>query len=117
MLGADELELLLRRRLGEKIVDARFSGDCRRGHRVVAGDHDGADAHAAKLGKALANAALDDVLEVDDAEQPSVLGHGERRSARLGDGLGDGIDLARQLAVRPVRRFPAAQPGAALSLR
>ena len=97
LLGADQLELFLRRRLGEEIVDARFSGDCRRGHGIVAGDHDGADAHAAKFGKALANAALDDVLEMNDAEQPAVLGDRKRRAARFGDGLGKRIDLARQL--------------------
>ena len=91
------LELLLRRRLGEEVVDAGFRRDGRRGHRIVAGDHDGADAHAAKLGEALANAALDDVLEVNDAEQLAVLGDGERRAAGLGDSLGDGVDLARHL--------------------
>ena len=50
-----------------------FGGDGRGGQRVVAGDHHGADAHPAQLGEALADAALDDVLEVDDAEQLAVL--------------------------------------------
>ena len=54
---------------GEEVVDAGLGGDGGGGHRVVAGDHHGADAHAAQLGEALADAALDDVLEVDDAEQ------------------------------------------------
>ena len=66
-------ELRLRRRLGEEVVDAGLGGDGGGGHRVVAGDHHRADAHAAQLGEALADAALDDVLEVDDAEQPAVL--------------------------------------------
>ena len=88
LLGADELELLLRRGLSEEIIDAGFRRNGRRGHRVVAGDHDGADAHAAELGKALADAALHDVLEMDDAEQFSVLGDGKRRAAGFGDGLG-----------------------------
>ena len=35
--------------------------------------------------EALADAALDDVLQVDDAEQPAVLRHGQRRAAGLGD--------------------------------
>ena len=34
---------------------------------------------------------------MNDAEQPAVLGDGERRAARFGDRLGDGVDLARQL--------------------
>ena len=83
LLVADELELVLRRRLREEIVDAGLRRDRGRGHGVVAGDHDGADAHAAQLGEALADAALDDVLEVDDAEQPAVLGDRERRAAGL----------------------------------
>ncbi len=108
LLGADELELLLRRRLGEEIVDAGLRRDGGRGHRVVAGDHDGADAHAAQLGEALADAALDDVLEMDDAEQLAVLGDRERRAAGFGDALGERIDLARHLGAHAglARRGP-----------
>ena len=90
-------ELRLRRRLGEEVVDAGLGGDGGGGHRVVAGDHHRADAHAAQLGEALADAALDDVLEVDDAEQPAVLRHGERRAAGLADALGDRLHLAHRL--------------------
>ena len=97
LLVADEPQLVLGRRLGEEVVDAGFRRDRRRGHRVVAGDHDGADAHAPQLGEALADAALDDVLEMDDAEQLAVLGDRERRAAGLGDRFGDGLDLARSL--------------------
>ena len=85
LLVADQLQLVLGRRLREEVVDAGFGGDRRRGHRVVAGDHHRADAHAAQFGKALADAALDDVLELDDAEQPAVLGDRQRRAAGLGD--------------------------------
>ena len=53
---------------GEEVVDAGFGRDGGGGQRVVAGDHDGADAHGAQLGEALAHAALDDVLQMDDAE-------------------------------------------------
>ncbi len=97
LLIADEPQLLLRRGLSEKVVDAGFRGDGRGGHGIVAGDHDGADAHAAKLGKAVADAALDDVLKLNDAEQLAVLGHGKGRAARLGDRLGDGVDLSLKL--------------------
>ena len=61
---ADALELVLGRRLGQEIVDPGFGGDGGGGHRIVAGDHDGADAHAAQLGEAFLDAALDDVLEL-----------------------------------------------------
>ena len=57
--------------------------DRRRGERVVAGDHHRADAHGAEAGEALLDAALDDVLEVDDAEHARAVGDRERRAARL----------------------------------
>ena len=83
---ADELELRLGRRLGEEVVDARLGGDGRGGERVVAGDHHRLDAHPAQLGEALLDAALDDVLELDDAERRlRALGDDERRAALLGD--------------------------------
>ena len=102
------LQLVLGRRLGEEVVDAGLRGDRGGGHRVVAGDHDGADAHAAQLGEALADAALDDVLEMDDAEQLAVLGDGQRRAAGLGDRVGDRLDLARGIGAH--RRAAARGP-------
>ena len=91
---ADELQLVLGRGLGQEVVDPRLGRDRGGGHRVVARDHDGADAHAAQFGKAGADAALDDVLEVDDAEQPPIARHRQRRAACLGDLVGHGLDLA-----------------------
>src|SRR3954447_9482741 len=68
-------------------------------------DHDGADAHAAQLGEALTDAALDDVLEVDHAKQPAVLGDRERRAAGFRDCFGDGSDLPHRVgADRRVHR-------------
>ena len=67
--------------------------DGRRGQRVVAGDHDGLDAHAAQLGEALPDAALHDVLELDDAEHLGAVGDDERRRARLGDGVDRAADV------------------------
>ena len=61
---------------GEEVVDAGLGGDGGGGQRVVAGDHHRLDAHAAQLGEALLDAALDDVLQVDDAE------HAARRRRR-----------------------------------
>ena len=78
-------QLVLRRRLGEEIVDARFGGDGGGGQRIVAGDHDGADAHLAQLGEALADAALDDVLQMHEAEQVAIARNRERRAAGFGD--------------------------------
>ena len=63
------------------------------GDAVVAGDHHRADAHLAQLVEALAHAALDDVLQVDDAEHEVVLRDDERRAA----GAGDLVDLRVEL--------------------
>ena len=73
LLVADQLELRLGRRLRQEVVHPGLGGDRGGGQRVVAGDHHRADAHAAQFGEALADAALDDVLQVDDAEQPAIL--------------------------------------------
>ena len=72
LLAPDQRHLVLGLRLGEEVVDARLLGDRLRGQRVVAGDHHRADPHRPQLREALAHALLDDVLEVDDAERPSV---------------------------------------------
>jgi len=48
---ADQREFLFRGRLGEEIVDAGLGRDRRGGDPVVAGDHDGLDAHAAQFAK------------------------------------------------------------------
>ena len=63
LLLADERELVFGRGLGEEVIDARFLGDGGGGERVVAGDHDGADAHRAETLEAFRDAAFDDVLE------------------------------------------------------
>ena len=51
LMLADQLELRLGRRLGEKVIDAGLGGDRRRGEPIVAGDHDGLDAHAPQLAR------------------------------------------------------------------
>ena len=86
------------RRLGEEVVDAGLLGDHGGGERVVAGDHHGADAHGAHLVEALADAALDDVLEVDHAERPVVAGDGERGAALAGDLRQRRLEFGRHLA-------------------
>ena len=108
LLVANEPELIFRRRLREEIVDAGFRRDRRRRRRVVAGDHHRANAHAAKLGEALADAAFDDVLEMDHAKKLAILGDGKGRSAGFRDCLSDRVDLARR--VRADGAFRATAP-------
>src|ERR1017187_4249552 len=69
LMLTNQRQLRLGRGLGQEVIDARLGGDRRRRELVVAGDHDGADAHAAQLREALANAGLDDVLEFHHAER------------------------------------------------
>ena len=77
----DKGELVLRRRLGEKVVDAGFRRDRSGGDRIVAGHHHGADTHCAQRREALLDARLHNVLQMHDPEQPAAVGDGERRSA------------------------------------
>ena len=78
-----------RRRLGEK-SSTRPRRRWRRRSGVVAGDHHRRDAHAAQFGEAFLDAALDDVLQLDDAEHLAAVGHHQRRAAAR-DTLVDGL--------------------------
>ena len=55
LLALDQIHLRFGRRLGEKVVDAGLLRDGRGGQRIVAGDHDGANAHRAQAIEALAS--------------------------------------------------------------
>ena len=112
LLVADQLELVLGRRLREEVVDPGLGGDGGRGQRVVAGDHHGADAHLPQLGEALADAALDDVLQVDDAEQAAVLGDGERRAALSGDARRRSRSVSRTASETGARAMQPARAAA-----
>ena len=96
LMPANQLELRLGRRFREELVDAGLGGDRRGREPVVARDHDGLDAHLPQLGEALADAAFDDVAQLDDAEHArafAALGDDERRRAvarDLVDDLADG---------------------------
>ena len=110
LLRADEGDLVLRRRLGDEVVDAGLPGDRRRCPRVVAGDHHGPDAHPAELGEALDEALLDGVLELDQAEDAAVAAKSERGCAQVGDPVGCLEHLGRhgpvEIGLRSRRRRP-----------
>ena len=72
-------------------------GDLGRRQPVVAGDHDGADAHRAQLVEALAHAVLDDVLEVDDAEHLARRGDRQRGAALAADPVELALELGGRL--------------------
>ena len=98
LLALDEVHLVLGLGLGEEVVDAGLAGDGGGSEGVVAGDHDGLDAHGTELVEALFHAALDDVFEVDDAEGLAVFGDDERGASVAGDALDSGADLVGELA-------------------
>ncbi len=99
LLLFDQRHLRLRGGLCEEVVDARLLRDHGGGDAVVAGDHHGADAHAAELVEALVHAALDDVFEVNDSEREVVLRNDQRRAAGAGDLV--------HLLVKPLRDLSA----------
>jgi hypothetical protein len=98
LLLLDQVHLVLGRGLGQEIVHAGFGRDGGGGQRVIAGDHDGADAHVAQLLEALAHAALDDILQVHHAEGAVAIGHHQRGAAKARDAVGDFDQLRRDLA-------------------
>ena len=81
LLGADAAQLVLGRGLGHEVIHASLGGDGGGGHGIVARDHDGADAHFTQLGKALLDAAFDDVLEFHNTEHAAALANDERRAS------------------------------------
>ena len=82
LLTLDQVHLVLGLGLGQKVVHSSFARNHRRGQRVVAGNHDGANAHGAQPRQALLQTALDDVLQVNHAQCGRVLRHHQRRTAQ-----------------------------------
>ncbi len=95
LFALDQRHLVFGRRLRQEVVDACLVRDRGRRERIVAGDHDGLDAHRAQRVEPLAHPALDDVLQVHDAERAHPLGHHERRAARARDALDDRLQFRR----------------------
>ena len=98
LLASDERHLVFWRRLCQKVIDAGFGRDRRGGERVVAGDHHRLDAHRPQMREPIADAALDDVLQMNDAEGAAALGDDERRAAGAGHTLNDRGELVRHAA-------------------
>ena len=104
LLLLDQRHLVLRRRLGEEVVDSRLAGDRRGGARVVAGDHHRADPHPAQLVEALAHPRLDDVGEVDDAEHPRRRRRRARRRRAASRPRPRSVDLGGEVGRHRARR-------------
>ncbi len=85
LLFADQSEFVLRRGLSQEVIDACLAGDECGSERIVASDHDRANAHHPQPVEALLHPAFDDVLEVERADHPVPVGDDERSAAFAGD--------------------------------
>jgi hypothetical protein len=81
LLLPDARELVFGFRLRDEIIHPRFRGDGSGGKLVIAGNHHRPHAHLAKLRETFPDAAFDDVLEMNYAEQPVFFRDDERRAA------------------------------------
>ena len=99
LLVANDADLVLRFGLRHEVVDASFARDRCRRKRIVAGDHDRLDAHAAELVEPLAHTWLDCVLEIDDADNVTVHHQRQRRAPFSGDTLHLLIEVGWPLAI------------------
>jgi len=68
-------------------LSSGVAGDGRRRDWIVARHHDRLDAHGAQRREPVLDIRLNDVLEMNDAEQLFILGYGERRAARTRNAL------------------------------
>src|SRR5205823_5813585 len=64
-----------------RVINYCLPSDCGGGKRVVAGDHDGLDAHCAELIEAFLHAALDHIFQFDYAQRAASLLSNDQRSA------------------------------------
>ena len=70
----------------------------RGGQRIVAGDHDGTQAHLPQAVEPLLHVRLEDVFEGDDPRDLAALGHDERGSSFDRDAIDDILQLMRNVA-------------------
>src|SRR5262249_48206394 len=97
---SDEAHLRFRCRLRQEIIDTRFSSDRGRSARIVSGNHYRANAHGPEALEALADAALDHILKVNNAENLISVGDHQRGSSGIGDPVGDAFDLRTDRAAQ-----------------
>ena len=107
----NQLQLRLRGGFGKKVVDSCFGSDRSSGEFVVAGDHHRLDAHASQFAKTLFDAALDDIFEFDNPEDPRIVRYQKRRAAASRDllhrrlnGFGKGLAKSLDLLLNGVPR-------------
>ena len=99
---ANERELVFGLGFGEEVVNPGLLRDGRCGERIVARDHDCANADGAETLKAVHEAALDNVFELDGAEDLSLIGNEQRRGSHLRDVLGILLDRRGQFSANVI---------------
>ena len=85
LLLPDERQLVLGRRLRQEVVHPRLAGDRRGREGVVPGDHHRPDPHRPEPLEPVAQAPLDDVLQVHRPEDPGAVRHDQGGPALEGD--------------------------------
>ena len=98
LLRANAFQLHFRCGLSDEVVHAGLGGDGRGGQRVVASNHDCADAHFAQMREPFLDAALHHVLELDHAQHFGAVRHDERGGAGTRGFLHNLADGLRKLA-------------------
>ena len=85
----DHLELAFRRCLCQEIVHAGLCCNRRRGGGIIPRNHNGFDAHLPQVSKFFLHPLLDDIFQVNYAEDFMVFGNHQRGAALLCDALHD----------------------------
>ena len=98
LILADQRQLGLRRRFGEKVVHSGFRGDSGGGQSVIAGDHHRFNPHFTQLGKTLFDAAFHDIFQRDNPQHPLAFGDHQRRRAKTRHFFNLLIDIGRKVA-------------------
>ena len=96
LFAPDQVHFFFGSGLGKKVIDPGFAGNRGGGERIVARDHDGANAHGTQLAEAFLDAAFHDVLELDHTERVLVLRDHQRRTAGARDLLDRRLHLFRE---------------------
>ena len=99
LILTNQCQLGFRCGFGKEIIHARFGGNRRGGKTVIPGDHHRFDPHFTQLGKALFDAAFDDVLQGNDPEHARAFGHHQRRRPLTGHAFDQAVHFRREVAV------------------
>ena len=88
-------QLSFRRCFRKEVIHTGLGSNGRSSNRIVAGDHNGLDAHFPQICKFLLHTLLDNILQIDNAENLVVLSHNQRCAALGRNRLDNSITVRR----------------------